>query len=491
TGENMSFLFQLKSKKREKSSCGKIFFSFLLMSAVSVSAGDDPSVLEFRNIWEKISENSHTQKALAMESKAAKLNSSRASKHWHPRIYADARAYNTNDPALNFFSVLGQRAAKDSDFSTKSMRTRVSNFVDTNNNPYTVPNYNTLNLLAPDTLNNPGAHTYQRGTFGFDLSVYEGGSKSSIAKAYDRQAEGKQLENKFVSLSEYANYAAMYGTISSLTESMEKIQALEKTVKNILGRYQLGNRGNPLGYSGGLGLKSLKNRIEGMKAETSARIESLRDSIEVSSGKLPEKWGTRKQAVQAFADEYLKVKMAEQSYMARAMKMYAEGASEQAEAEKARVLPKVGLYGESYLYRGERASATAYNAGFYVQMNLYSAGDLDAVEQARLNSKAMQERANELIRNEESKAKSLLQMENALRKNLELVTENAKLMDEQVIVAQQLFGSGALNALQLSEVLSRKADVIQVKAMTESEYLKVRAAMVTLSESGIEGVKHE
>ncbi|HNF27561.1 MAG TPA: hypothetical protein PKV80_24040, partial [Leptospiraceae bacterium] len=114
-----------------------------------------------------------------------------------------------------------------------------------------------------------------------------------------------------------------------------------------------------------------------------------------------------------------------------------------------------------------------------------------AVEQARLNSKAMQERANELIRNEESKAKSLLQMENALRKNLELVTENAKLMDEQVIVAQQLFGSGALNALQLSEVLSRKADVIQVKALTESEYLKVRAAMVTLSESGIEGVKHE
>ena len=487
----MGFLFQPKFRNIRKSSFFIMFFSLLSMSSVSLAAGDEPAVLEFRNIWEKISENSHTQKALSMESKAAKLNSSRASKHWYPRIYADARVYNTNDPALNFFSILGQRAAKDSDFSTKSMRNRVSNYVDTNNAPYTVPNYNTLNLFAPDTLNNPGANTYQRGTLGFDLAIYEGGSKSAASKAFDRQSEGKQLENKFVSLNEYANYAAMYGTINSLNESLEKIQSLEKTVKNILGRYQLGNRGNPLGYSGGLGLKSLKNRIEGMKEEASARIESLRDSIEISSGKLPAKWGPRRQGVQAFADEYLKVKMAEQSYMARAMKMYADGASEQAEAEKARVLPKVGLYGESYLYKGDRASAAAYNAGFYVQMNLYSPGDLDAIEQARLNSKALQERASELIKNEESKAKSLLSMEQALRKNLELVSENAKLMDEQVIVAQQLFGSGALNALQLSEVLSRKADVIQAKSMIESEYLKVRAAMVTLSESGPEGVRHE
>lgn len=487
----MSFLFQVKCGKSGKTSFKGMLFSLFLMSSIALGAGEDPQVLEFKNLWEKISENSHTQKALSLESKAAKMNSTRASKHWYPRIYADARAYNTNDPAMNFFSVLGQRAAKDSDFSTKSSRTRVSNFIDTNNNPYASPNYNTLNLFAPDTLNNPGAHTYQRGTFGFDFSLYEGGSKSSIAKAYDKQYEGKQLENKFVSLNEYANYAAMYGTISSLTESLEKILSLEKTVKNILSRYQLGNRGNPLGYSGGLGLRSLKNRVEGMKEETAARMESLRDSLEVSTGKLPEKWSVRKQGTQSFADEYLKVTVAERSYMAKAMKAYAEGASEQAEAEKARILPKVGLYGESYLYRGERASATAYNAGFYVQMNLYSPGDLEAVEQAKLNSKAMQERASEMIRNEESKAKSLVQMHQALKKNLELITENSKLMDEQVVVAQQLFGSGALNALQLSEVLSRKADVIQAKAMIESEYLKVRAAMVTLSETGPEGVKYE
>mgnify|MGYP003597466581 FL=1 len=177
--------------------------------------------------------------------------------------------------------------------------------------------------------------------------------------------------------------------------------------------------------------------------------------------------------------------------MAKAMKAYADGATEQAEAEKARILPKVGVYGESYLYRGERAVANSFNAGFYIQMNLYSPGDLDSIEQAKLNSKAMQERVEETIRNEEAKIKSLLQMEKALSKNLELIQENTKLMEEQLTVSQQLFSSGAINAIQLSEVFSRRADVIQAKANMESEYLKARAGLLTLSETNLEGIKNE
>jgi hypothetical protein len=468
-----------------------VFSGILFLITANSIFSDDRQILEFGNIWDKIRENSHTQKALSLESRSAKIASSRASKHWLPRVYADARSYTTNDPALNFFSILGQRSANNSDFSTKSVRTQPSNFIDTNNQLYTTPNYNTLNLFAPDTLNHPGTNNYQRGTLGVDFSIYEGGSKTAIAKAYQKQAEGKLLENRFVTLNEFANFAAMYGTLSSLEELQEKVFLLEKTVTNVLNRYQLGNRSNPLGYSGGIGLKALKNRISGIKEDTAARIASLKETIEISSGELPIDWKIKIQDVSSFADEYLQLSTADKSFMAKALKAYAESATEQADAEKARVLPKLGVFGESYLYKGDRATATAFNAGFYIQMNLYSPGDLEAIEQAKLSSKALQERAEEAIRNEETKLKSLLQMEKALKTNLDLIKENAKLMEEQTLIAQQLFGNGALNALQLSEVLSRRADVIQAKNNIESEFLKTRAALLTLSQNSIQGAKNE
>jgi hypothetical protein len=490
-GEDKTMIANFKRLYVQRIPRMSILLGIFIFSGITSLKAQEAQTLEFGKIWEKIKENSHTQKALSLESRAAKISSNKASKHWLPRIYADARNYTTNDPALNFFSNLGQRAATNSDFSTKSARTQPSNFIDTNNNLYTTPNYNTLNLFAPDTLNNPGTNTYQRGTLGVDFSIYEGGSKKAVAKAFEKQAEGKQLENKFVSLNEYANSAAMYGTLISLYDQQEKIAALDKTVNTILSRYQLGNRGNPVGYSGGIALKSLKNRIEGIKEETAARIESIKSSIESSSGNLPSNWSLKLQSTNSFADEYLKLSAPEKSYMAKAMKAYADGATEQAEAEKARILPKVGVYGESYAYRGERSVATSFNAGFYIQMNLYSPGDLDSIELAKINSKAMQERVEETIRNEEAKIKSLIQMEKALSKNLELIQENAKLMEEQLTVSQQLFSSGAINAIQLSEVFSRRADIIQAKANIESEYLKARAGLLTLSETNLEGIKNE
>jgi len=483
---------EIKEKKTIKST-GKglpLVLILFLTNSLSVFA-EDTQTFEFSKIWDKIKENSHTQKALSLEARSAKLASNKASKHWLPRVYADARNFTTNDPALNFFSTLGQRSATNSDFATKSMRTQPSNFIDTNNNLYTSPNYNTLNLFAPDTLNYPGTNTYQRGTLGVDFAIYEGGAKAAASKAYEKQAEGKQLENRFVTLNEYANFAAMYGTLLSLKEQQEKIASLDKTVTSILSRYQLGNRANPVGYSGGIALKTLKNRIEGLKEETAARIESIKRTIEISSGDLPENWALKSQTTNSFADEYLKVSAPEKSYMVKAMKAYADGAGEQAEAEKARVLPKVGLYGESYVYRGDRSTATSFNGGFYVQMNLYSPGDLDTIEQAKLNSKAAKERTEEAIKQEETRSKSLIEMEKALKRNLELVQESSKLMEEQIGVTQQLFSSGAINALQLAEVYSRKADIILAKSTIESEFLKTRAGLLTLTETTIEGIKYE
>ena len=64
-------------------------------------------------------------------------------------------------------------------------------------------------------------------------------------------------------------------------------------------------------------------------------------------------------------------------------------------------------------------------------------------------------------------------------------------MEEQMTVTQQLFSSGAINALQLTEVYSRKADLLIAKSTIESEFLKTRAALLTLTETNIQGNKYE
>ena len=74
------------------------------------------NVIEFGEIWNLIYENSHSLKAGSHEEKSSEIAKNRAGKHWIPRVYSDVRSYNTNDPAMNFFSTLGQRSATDADF---------------------------------------------------------------------------------------------------------------------------------------------------------------------------------------------------------------------------------------------------------------------------------------------------------------------------------------------------------------------------------------
>ena len=112
---------EIKENKTIKTTDKRLFLVLILFLTNSLSVfAQDTQTFEFGKIWDKIKENSHSQKALSLEARSAKLASNKASKHWLPRVYADARNFTTNDPALNFFSTLGQRSATNSDFATKS-----------------------------------------------------------------------------------------------------------------------------------------------------------------------------------------------------------------------------------------------------------------------------------------------------------------------------------------------------------------------------------
>ncbi|HMV45931.1 MAG TPA: outer membrane efflux protein, partial [Leptospiraceae bacterium] len=81
-----------------KSNATKLILIGLFFSSYFGLLAEDSNVIEFNSIWEKIKQNSHSQKALSLESRAAKISSNKASKHWLPRVYADARNFTTNDP---------------------------------------------------------------------------------------------------------------------------------------------------------------------------------------------------------------------------------------------------------------------------------------------------------------------------------------------------------------------------------------------------------
>lgn len=156
----------------------KRFISFLfLVTPIYLSAEG----VGFNELWKRIEENSSARKSKYLEWKAGEIAKDRSDKHWLPRVYADLRTFQTNDPTLNFMGKLSQRSATDADFSTASTRTRPGNFLDSNNQPYTTLNADTMNLFAKDTLNYPGSHQYSRGTLGMDLPLYEGGSGKTFA----------------------------------------------------------------------------------------------------------------------------------------------------------------------------------------------------------------------------------------------------------------------------------------------------------------------
>jgi hypothetical protein len=445
--------------------------------------------ISFQDISLAVQKHSFTIAALEKESSSAELSRDRTAKHWHPKLYLEGRAYTTNDPALNFFSKLGQRDARQSDFSTKSARTQISNFLDTSNQPYTTLNSQTLNLFAPDTLNYPGSNSYQKGTLGVDLPLYEGGAKANIAGSYDHVSKGKNLEKKSVILSEYSTTAGLYAQLVFLEDYKKSIKNLQTQVQSILNNYQVGARSNPVGYSGLLGLKSLKNRLEGLSLEVNTRETSIHEYLSVVAQDIGKDWNVIQEPLPDFLNQHLprpnvkekpSVEGVSLSYQALAMKEYAEGAARSAEVEKSKFLPRAGVFGESNLYSGSRNTASAYNVGFYVQMNLYNAEDIGTYDEAKLKADAAKEKVLDQIRKEGIRKEELLNMEVTLNKQLQLLKESSTLMEDQVSNSKRMFANGSINAMQLSEILSRTADLVVQNGNANREYILVRSELYTL-----------
>ncbi len=167
--------------------------------------------VSFGELWEMVKQHSPALRAVEYELKAAQIGENRAGDHWFPRLFADARAFETNDPALSFMSVLEERQIAPADF-------------------------------AASALNNPQGSLFERGTLGLDFPLFEGGAKVAMADVSIKAREAKEQERYAVVTGQYAQLVGYYASLLVLGDEQENLTKLSDRVGEILKSYSIGSQ---------------------------------------------------------------------------------------------------------------------------------------------------------------------------------------------------------------------------------------------------------
>jgi outer membrane protein TolC len=413
---------------------------FFLRSFSAKASGVE---VAFEDVWKTIAADSKSQQASKLEIKAATEARDRASLHWLPKVYLDARSYSTNDPGQSFFGLLSQRSVTSADFD-------------------------------PNRLNHPDNHIYTRGALGLDLPLFEGGMKAAQAEMSGHLLAGKSAELSQVKAAQFAEVAKVYGSVRGLEEQREKLEDQQTHLARLLGSYRLGSKSNPVGYSGLLGLKTLSNRVQGLLSENRAKERANRNAL-AELGFRPENWKPKNTSAIEFVDRYLAAPEGGVSPKLLGKKELASAAQGRALMEKARYLPKVGAFAEEFVFNGDRRLANGYMAGLYLQWSLFNPSDYGVAKEARLNAAAAEMQASASAEQERSEYAGLNEAISAIRENLKLLGESENLLSEQTRVATDLFKNGSINALQLVEALSRRTDLISAHLEAQLAFLNLSA----------------
>ncbi|MGK5085588.1 TolC family protein [Bdellovibrionota bacterium FG-1] len=427
------------------------FLLFLLLLSPYSTAAAPAVVVGFSELWAKIEAHSPTQQAAEFELDAAKTAADRSGRHWFPLVYLEGRTFATNDPGVSLFSTLSQRAMSPMDFS-------------------------------PDNLNHPDTLRYEKLTLGVNLPLFEGGTRVAQHAAAQKMSDAKGFEGKAMKLKIYTESARLYGEIVAAEQTHQKLTVLAEVVDQVVSHYRVGGKDNPVGYSGLLGLKSVRHRISGALIENRAKWTAMREALGRMAGSLPENWAPAPLPTLVFVQKYLDVKISTKtppdSYRVLSFEQMASAAGDSVGVERAKFLPKVGLFAEGSLNHGNRDSATSFVGGAYLQWDLFMAPNFGAVHQAESTRGAAQAHVDELRLQEGIENQGNLQAVEALEANLKILDDSSALLDEQTLYAKKLFLSGAMNALQLAEVLNRRTDLIASFGAAKTQYLQTKASLV-------------
>lgn len=429
---------------------------FISLSCMIAKAEELP----FPSVWNQINSGSAAQEASKLQTEAIAESKARASRHWLPKLYLDIKSYQTNDPGSSFFGLLEQRSLLQTDFN-------------------------------PDAINHPDSHIYTRGAIGVDVPLYEGGMKSSQVEALTSALQAQKNAKSQVQLEQYAQVSFAYAAIAITKKQQDKITELGTQIERLLKNYQLGNKSNPVGYSGLLGMKSLSNRLSGLKNQYDAQSKSYFIMLK-ELGLKNEGWSPDQKSTITFVDQYLPVTNQnanlQSSYKVESLKENAKSNEHAITIEAAKNLPRVGAFAEGQLFNGNKDTANSYMAGVYLQWNLFDSSTYGAEKEARLKAQSIAKSAQALEQQERSERMALIESMTATRRNIELLEDSYKILLEQSKITETLFKNGSINALQFVEVLSRRADLITQQG--EAELGLVKAATEAITKENFNVAQH-
>lgn len=429
----------------------KTKIALILLVISNLAMGQAPAAKTFEMLWDVLYQKSYLQKSVGFEKEANNLSLSRANNHWLPRVYVEGKWLSTNDPTQIFFTDLGQRSIQQSDF-------------------------------IPSDLNNPGRKNFKTATLGVDLPLYEGGMKNSQSSMFKSLVKASELEMKAKKSEEYAEFSRQYGGILLHTQNEQHLTDLLKNLEKIISNYQVGSQSNPVGYSGLLGLKGIENRIEGMLYEFDLKISNSKKWINTKT-EIQENWTPDvSQKLKDFLNQNLsQSSAASYSSMMLAQEFKVRTLEDMKNMEKARFLPRVGLFAQNNIYSGDRDTANAQAYGLYLTWDLFNSNSYGTVGEANAKAMAGQAKLEAGKQEEKIMLDQLLESKTTLEKSLVLLENSDNLLKEQTQNAMKLFRSGMLSALQLAEVINRRVDLIDNKNKTEAQYLDVYSRLYQLN----------
>lgn len=418
-------------------------FSVLAFAIFLSPLALNAETLSFSKVWKKIEIQAPSIEATKFDQRAADEAMSRSGRHWLPKVYAEARTYQTTDPGASFFGILEQRKLESADFNTSSM-------------------------------NSSQTRQFTRGTLGVDFAFYEGGMRNAGKEAAEHISAAKKLAASQSEIDLYARTAGAYGSVIVLTSQIETLRSLDDELSRVLKNYRIGDRSNPVGYSGFLGLKALKNKLAGLEKRLAAERIGAMDVLR-ELGLNTYEWTPENIAVADFVSLYLPISRAEKgSYSLQAMKQAAKASESLIGIESGKVRPVVGAFAETSIFSGERATAGESTAGLYLKWSIFNPDDFGSSREARFRAAADSHRAENFAREERAEYESLIELQKSMIESDSLMNDSAKLLVEQWKTAETLFKNGSISALQIVEILDRRSDLIEKQ--TELKQMLIKTA---------------
>ena len=413
----------------------KHFSSLILFCLLGSLPAQARSVVDFSSLWQQVKINSPSLAASDHRLKASDLEKNRVALLWLPALSLEGRVFSTNESALNFSSILGERSFNAADFNISS-------------------------------LNRPGFNSFQTLSLGLDFPLYDGGMRSSSVSRASSTSEAASYAQSYQLLAAYVETGSSYARVASMIQAEQRLKSMSEKVKRLLSHYSIGNKSNLIGYSGLLGIKGLINRIESVRNELQAESEAEISSLSLQA-RIPSDWNPALESTENFLERIMPLSNssdAKESLTVRAAHAQAEAAKSDEQARRSQALPHLGLFANESITHGSRDTASGFTGGIYLKWALFNPAQSGVVLAANEHQRAEASEVEQAQLNAQSQQEKNSKKELALRQNLKLLEESESYLEAQTGAITKLFQNGSVTALQLAEVLNRAVDlVLQLK----------------------------